>query len=150
MEADVAMGELHCLRRDHVGIRPRYAGRGAPASRSGEHVITVRPLGRASLTSYRSFVVFVISDNICDLFPKYKSVLSIGRAHRSHRQCAPVYTFVYRRAITGSSDSCFLEQQRIPCVFCQRIKRGGEKQATLFQYHRYVNPHSEPPGTGVH
>ncbi|KAI8477782.1 hypothetical protein Bbelb_444850 [Branchiostoma belcheri] len=45
-------------------------GGGAPASRSGEHVITVRPLGRASLTSYRSFVVFVISDNICDLFPK--------------------------------------------------------------------------------
>ncbi|KAI8483648.1 hypothetical protein Bbelb_385860 [Branchiostoma belcheri] len=27
-------GELHCLWRDHVGIRPRYAGRGASASRS--------------------------------------------------------------------------------------------------------------------
>ncbi|KAI8508122.1 hypothetical protein Bbelb_143620 [Branchiostoma belcheri] len=26
--------ELHRLWRDHVGIRPRYAGRGAPASRS--------------------------------------------------------------------------------------------------------------------
>ncbi|KAI8494280.1 Leucine-rich repeat-containing protein 15 [Branchiostoma belcheri] len=28
------MGELHRLWRDHVGIRPRYAGRGASASRS--------------------------------------------------------------------------------------------------------------------
>ncbi|KAI8516866.1 hypothetical protein Bbelb_054470 [Branchiostoma belcheri] len=27
-------GELHRLWRDHVGIRPRYAGRGASASRS--------------------------------------------------------------------------------------------------------------------
>ncbi|KAI8507056.1 hypothetical protein Bbelb_154950 [Branchiostoma belcheri] len=29
-----AAGELHRLWRDHVGIRPRYAGRGASASRS--------------------------------------------------------------------------------------------------------------------
>ncbi|KAI8511056.1 hypothetical protein Bbelb_119720, partial [Branchiostoma belcheri] len=27
--------ELHRLWRDHIGIRPRYAGRGAPASRLG-------------------------------------------------------------------------------------------------------------------
>ncbi|KAI8507035.1 hypothetical protein Bbelb_154740 [Branchiostoma belcheri] len=30
----VKEGEVHRLWRDHVGIRPRYAGRGAPANRS--------------------------------------------------------------------------------------------------------------------
>ncbi|KAI8522124.1 scavenger receptor [Branchiostoma belcheri] len=147
---DLDAGELHRLWRDHVGIRPRYAGRGASASRTLTSDINNTPPCVLSSYSNKCSSSVLCSDTVSQvcvargpdvrnaLFHREKVLKNLDKVRVDKRRQPndPTFLLCNPRSLVNRLDEP-------SCYSMRRLPRGLSEMVTCTVYNPPASPHQD-------